>query len=225
MKIDVITALPELVKGFLTESILRIGQEKGIIEINVHDLRDWTTDKHRTVDDTAYGGGPGMIMKIEPFAKAISDLRTDVSTVIFPTPEGRVYDQKSAHALAEKEHLILVCGHYKGVDARVDNYVDMKISVGDYILTGGELPAAVITDSVCRLIPGVISDIGSAMSDSFENGLLDCSYYTRPPLYEGHEVPPVLISGNHKMIDEWRYNDSLRRTEELRPDLLKKLKK
>lgn len=222
MKIDIVTALPELLTGFVGESILRIGQEKGLIELKVHDLRDWTDDRHRTVDDSPYGGGPGMIMKVEPFVKAIRDLKTPKSTVIMPTPAGEVYSQMIAREFLELEHMIIICGHYKGIDARIENYIDRFISTGDYILTGGELPAAMIADSVCRLIPGVISDIGSADSDSFENGLLDCGYYTRPPVFEGHEVPEVLMSGNHKSIDKWRMNDSLERTGLKRPDLFEK---
>ncbi len=222
MKIDIVTALPELLTGFVGESILRIGQEKGLIELKVHDLRDWTADRHRTVDDSPYGGGPGMIMKVEPFVKAIRDLKTPKSTVIMPTPAGEVYSQMIARELLELEHMIIICGHYKGIDARIEHYIDRFISTGDYILTGGELPAAMIADSVCRLIPGVISDIGSADSDSFENGLLDCGYYTRPPVFEGHEVPEVLMSGNHKSIGKWRMNDSLERTGLKRPDLFEK---
>jgi len=220
MKIDIITALPELVKGFTENSMLKIGQDKGLLDIRVHDLRDWTNDKHKTVDDSPYGGGPGMIMKVEPFVKAIRDLRTEESIVIMPTPAGDIYDQKTARNLSEEKHLIFICGHYKGIDGRIEHYVDRMISTGDYIVTGGELPAAVIADSVCRLIPGVISDIGSADSDSFENGLLDCDYYTRPPVFEDYKVPEVLISGNHKAINEWRKNDSLERTKAKRPDLI-----
>ncbi len=219
MKIDIVTALPDLLAGFVRESILRIGQEKGLVELKVHDLRDWTSDRHRTVDDSPYGGGPGMIMKVGPFVDAIRDLRTDGTVVIMPTPAGEVYSQKTARELLELEHMIIICGHYKGIDARIERYIDRMISTGDYILTGGELPAAIIADSVCRLIPGVISDIGSADSDSFENGLLDCGYYTRPPVFEGHEVPGILVSGNHKAIEKWRLNDSLSRTKTARPDL------
>ncbi len=224
MKIDIITALPELLSGYVNGSILKIGRDKGIIDVRVHDLRDWTEDRHRTVDDSPYGGGPGMIMKIEPFVKAIRDLRTLKSVVIMPTPSGEVYDQNITREFLEMKHLIIICGHYKGIDARIEHYVDRFISAGDFILTGGELPAAMIADSVCRLIPGVISDIGSAESDSFENGLLDCGYYTRPPVFEEHEVPPVLISGNHKAIDKWRMADALERTRSKRPDLFEKYK-
>ena len=224
MKIDIVTALPELVNGWVNNSILRIGTGKGILDIRVHDLRDWTTDKHRTVDDSPYGGGPGMVMKVEPFTKAICDLKTKDSLVIMPTPEGEIYDQSITRSLVAERHLIFICGHYKGIDGRISNYVDRMISAGDFILTGGELVAAMIADSVCRLIPGVISDIGSANSDSFENGLLDCDYFTRPPLFEKHAVPDVLISGNHKAIEEWRKKNSFDKTARKRPDLIKKLK-
>jgi tRNA (guanine37-N1)-methyltransferase len=225
MKIDIITALPELLTGYMEGSMLKIGSDKGLLNIKVHDLRNWTNDKHRTVDDTPYGGGPGMIMKVEPFVKAIRDLRTEESIIIMPTPTGEVYDQKSARNLSNQKHLIIICGHYKGIDGRIDNYVDKFISVGDYIVTGGELPAAIIADSVCRLVPGVISDIESANSDSFENDLLDCDYYTRPPVFENYTVPDVLISGNHKAINEWRKNDSLEKTKSRRPDLINKFNK
>ncbi|MBU4487165.1 MAG: tRNA (guanosine(37)-N1)-methyltransferase TrmD [Candidatus Delongbacteria bacterium] len=220
MKIDIITALPELLTSYLNNSILKIGSEKGLLKIGIHDLRNWTNDKHRTVDDSPYGGGPGMIMKIEPFVKAIRDLKKNDSIVIMPTPSGETYNQKTARQLSYEEHLIIICGHYKGIDGRIENFVDKLISIGDFILTGGELPAAIITDSVCRLIPGVISDIESANSDSFENDLLDCDYFTRPPVFENYAVPEVLISGNHKAINEWRKNDSVEKTKNRRPDLI-----
>ena len=222
MKIDIISAHPDMFEGFLDHSILKIGKDKGLIEIIVHDLRKWTEDKHQTVDDTPYGGGPGMIMKIEPFYKAISELRKKDSYIILTTPTGIKYDQQQAHKLLNYRHVIIICGHYKGIDARIDNFIDSKLSIGDYILTGGELPAAIVVDSVCRLIPGVISDIDSALSDSFENGLLDCSYYTRPSDFMGLKVPEVLLSGNHKKIEEWRYNDSMETTRKNRPELLQK---
>jgi tRNA (guanine37-N1)-methyltransferase len=225
MKIDIVTAIPELVSGFVHNSILSIAEEKGLADVRVHNLRDWTTDKRRTVDDSPFGGGPGMIMKIEPFVRAIRDLRTERSTVIMPTPQGEIYDQSVARSFLSEEHLIIICGHYKGIDGRINNYVDRMISAGDYILTGGELAAAMIADSVCRLIPGVISDIGSANSDSFENGLLDCDYFTRPAVFEDHSVPKVLLSGDHKAINEWRQKDSLEKTKKSRPDLIEKLKK
>lgn len=225
MKIDIISAHPDMFEGFLDHSILKIGKDKGLAEITVHDLRKWTEDKHNTVDDTPYGGGPGMIMKIEPFYNAITELKQEDSFVILTTPAGEKYDQEKAHNFLYYKHLIIVCGHYKGIDARIDNFIDMKLSVGDYILTGGELPAAIIVDSVCRLIPGVISDLDSALSDSFENGLLDCSYFTRPNEFMGLKVPEVLISGNHKKIDEWRINNSIEITKRYRPELLKKINK
>lgn len=221
MKIDIISAHPDMFKGFLDHSILKIGKDKGLTDIKVHDLRKWTEDKHKTVDDTPYGGGPGMIMKIEPFYKAIMELKQKDSYIILTTPAGIKYEQETAHKFLDYRHLIIICGHYKGIDARIDNFIDLKLSVGDYILTGGELPAAIIVDSVCRLIPGVISDLDSALSDSFENGLLDCSYYTRPNEFMGLKVPEVLISGNHKKIDEWRANDSIEITKKNRPELLK----
>lgn len=225
MKIDIITCLPELLTSYIDGSMLKIGREKGLVDIRVHYLREWTTDKHRTTDDSPYGGGPGMIMKIDPLVKAIRDVKTEDSVVIYPAPTGTVYDQKTARELSELKHLIIICGHYKGIDGRIENFVDRMISVGDYILTGGELAAMIIADSVCRLIPGVISDIGSADTDSFENGLLDCDYFTKPTVFEGLAVPEVLINGNHKAINEWRKNDSLEKTKVKRPDLYDKFKK
>lgn len=222
MKIDIVSAVPQLLDGILNESILKRGMEKSLIEINIHDLRKWTSDKHKTVDDTPYGGGPGMILKAEPYYLAIEELKTGDSLVIITTPRGKVLKQPVVHELLQNKHLIILCGHYKAMDERIYNFVDLELSIGDYILTGGEIPAAAIVDSVCRLVPGVISDIDSALSDSFENTLLDCSYYTRPYEFKGVKVPDTLISGNHKKIDEWRLSDSIEITKKKRPDLYEK---
>lgn len=219
MKIDIITALPEILESMVNSSILKRGMEKGLVEINIRNLRDWTEDRHNTVDDTPYGGGPGMVMKVEPIYKAIKDLREPESLVILTSPRGKVLEQALVRELLEYKHLIILCGHYKELDERVRKYVDMEISVGDFILTGGEIPAALITDAVTRLIPGVISDIESANSDSFENGLLDCAYYTRPQEFDNETVPEVLVNGNHKLIDKWRHESSLEITKRYRPDL------
>ncbi|HQO08677.1 MAG TPA: tRNA (guanosine(37)-N1)-methyltransferase TrmD [Clostridiales bacterium] len=225
MKIDIITCLPELLSSYIDGSMLKIGRDKGLLDIRVHCLRDWATDKRRTTDDSPYGGGPGMIMMIGPIVRALKDLRTDDTVVIYPAPEGKIYDQQTARELSKMKHLIFICGHYKGIDARINHFVDRTISLGDYILTGGELPAAIISDSVCRLIPGVMSDIGSADTDSFENGLLDCDYFTKPAVFEGLNVPEILCGGNHKAIDKWRMNNSIEKTKVKRPDLYEKYNK
>ncbi len=237
MKIDIISVVPKLLESFLFESIIKRGIDKSLVEINVHDLRDWAFDKHKTVDDTPYGGGAGMIMKIDPLVLAIKDLKSRVvskddnkekstitTNIILTSPRGRVYNQSITNEFLEFDHLIIICGHYKGVDERIYNYIDNEISIGDYILTGGEIPAAIITDSVVRLIPGVISDISSANTDSFSmesnSNLLDCGYYTRPVEFDGHKVPDVLMNGNHKLIDEWKKENSAEKTKLSRPDLL-----
>ncbi len=239
MKIDIISVVPKLLESFLFESIIKRGIDKSLVEISVHDLREWALDKHKTVDDTPYGGGAGMVMKIDPLVLAINDLKSRVAiikkednddviiktSVILTSPRGRVYNQSITKELLNNyNHLIIICGHYKGVDERIYNYIDDEISIGDFILTGGEIPAAVITDSIVRLIPGVISDIASANSDSFSSeensNLLDCGYYTRPVEFEGHKVPEVLTNGNHKLIENWKKENSLEKTKLSRPDLL-----
>ncbi len=223
MRIDVITAFPPLFQGPLSESILKRAQEGKYVEIVVHDLRAYAHDKHRTLDDSPYGGGAGMILKPEPLFECIEKLQAErqYDQVILTTPAGAVYDQNACKRLSMHENLIIICGHYKGVDQRViDALVTMEISIGDYVLTGGELAAAVIIDSVVRLIPGVIGDGESLLTDSFMEGELDCPYYTRPPEFRGMSVPEDLLSGDHKRVSAWRSRASRAMTRERRPDLL-----
>jgi tRNA (guanine37-N1)-methyltransferase len=223
MRIDVITGHPPLFAGPLSESIVKRAQEGGYAQIVLHDIRDYTHDRHRTIDDTPYGGGAGMILKPEPLFECIEALQNErpYDQVILTTPAGKVYDQSLCKRLSMHENLIVICGHYKGIDQRViDQLVTMELSIGDYVLTGGELAAAVIIDSVVRLIPGVIGDGESLLSDSFMDGELDCPYYTRPPEYRGQRVPEDLLSGDHKRVEQWRRKASARLTRERRPDLL-----
>ena len=225
MRIDVITAFPELVKSPLQESILKRAQEKGLVTIVIHDLRDFTMDRHHQVDDYPYGGGSGMILKPEPFFRAydkiVAEFPSEKRKVIFMSPQGKTFHQKMANELTKWEHLIFLCGHYKGVDERVmESLVTDEISIGDYVLTGGELPALVVIDAVVRLIPDVIGDFQSAATDSFQQGLLDYPHYTRPEEYRGSRVPEILLSGHHQKIDEWRKEQALKKTREKREDLL-----
>lgn len=223
MRIDVITAFPPLLQGPLSESILRRAQDAGHVEIVVHDLRAHAHDKHRTLDDTPYGGGAGMILKPEPLFECIETLQAQrhYDAVILTSPAGTVHTQHLCKRLSMMENLIIICGHYKGVDQRViDALVTMEISIGDYVLTGGELAAAVIIDSMVRLIPGVIGDGESMLTDSFMEGELDCPYYTRPPEFRGMPVPEDLLSGDHKRVAAWRARAARRLTSERRPDLL-----
>lgn len=222
MRIDIITGLPKLLESPLQESILKRAQEKKKVEIIVHDLRGFTHDKHKTIDDTPYGGGPGMVLKPEPMFECIESLTADrkYDEVIFLTPDGEPFNQRLANELSLKSNLILICGHYKGVDERVrKSLVTREISIGDYVLTGGELAAAVIVDAIVRLVPGVLNDSGSALSDSFQDGLLGAPEYTRPAEYRGMKVPEVLLSGNHSEIQEWRQQERLERTKARRKDL------
>ena len=219
MRIDILTLFPHMFDGFVTESIIKRAIDKGIVEINVHNFRDYSLDPHGNVDDTPYGGGAGMVLMCQPIFDCIKNIKTDDSLVIMLTPEGRVYNQKMAYELSNKKHLILLCGHYEGFDERIKSICDMFISVGDFILTGGEIPSMLIADSVIRLLPGVI-DSSSLESESFNNKLLDYPTYTKPRVYEGMEVPSVLLSGDHKKIAEYRLNEQLKKTKELRPDLL-----
>lgn len=219
MKIDVITLFPEVFGPAFTSSMLGRAQQAGHATLRAHDLRSFTTDKHRTVDDTPYGGGAGMVLKPDPIFSAIEHLRGPASQVIFLTPQGTPYTQAHAVRLAQKEHLILLCGHYEGVDERVLSVVDERISIGDYILTGGEPAAWVIVDSVVRLIPGVLSE-ASLERESFNEGLLEGPQYTRPPVFRGMEVPAELLSGNHEAIRRQRRKEALRRTLHIRPDLV-----
>ena len=225
MRIDIITVLPELLESPLNHSILKRAQDKGLAEIHIHNLRDFSEDKHRRVDDYQFSKGAGMVMAVQPIEKAIETLRKerDYDEIIYTTPDGKLYDQKEANTLSLKKNIIILCGHYKGIDQRArDLFITKEISIGDYVLTGGELAAAVITDSVVRLIPGVLSDETSALTDSFQDNLLSPPVYTRPAEYRGLKVPEILLSGNDKLIDEWKHSQSVERTKKLRPDLYKK---
>ena len=220
MRIDVITIFPDLIRDVLKYSIPRRAIDAGLIDILAHDLRDHADDKHKTIDDTPYGGGAGMIFKPEPIARAIEALPTG-GRVIFLTPEGRQFTQSVANELSLSDHLVLLCGHYRGIDERVrESYVDDEISIGDYVLSGGELPALILIDALIRLIPGAIGNAESALEDSFQNGLLDCAWYTRPREFEGLTVPEALLSGDHKKVAQWRRDNARQRTLERRPDLL-----
>ena len=223
MRIDIITVLPQLLEGPLNHSIVKRAREKGLVDLHVHDLRDFSQDKHRRVDDYAFGGEAGMVMSIEPIERAISQLSSqrEYDEIIYTSPDGSRFNQREANRLALAGNLLILCGHYKGIDQRIrDHLVSCEISIGDYVLTGGELAAAVITDSVVRLLPGAISDETSALSDSFQDGLLAPPVYTRPADYKGWKVPDILLSGHAAKIDQWKHEQSLERTRKLRPDLL-----
>ncbi|MEX1055664.1 MAG: tRNA (guanosine(37)-N1)-methyltransferase TrmD [Rhodothermales bacterium] len=227
MRIDIVTALPGIVSGPLQHSILGRAGRKGLVDIRVHDIRDYSTDKHRQIDDYPYGGGAGMVLKPEPIFRCIEHIlegeEQAVDEVIFLTPDGEVFSQEIATELSLKRHVVLLAGHYKGVDQRVrDVLVTREISIGDYVLSGGELPALVIVDAVVRLIPGVLGDAESALSDSFQNGVLDAPVYTRPAEFRGMEVPDILLSGDHEKVEDWREEQRLIRTKVRRPDLLEK---
>lgn len=223
MRIDILTVLPEMLESPLGCSIIERAQRKGLVEICVHNLRDYSTNKHRKVDDYPFGGQAGMVMQIEPIDRAISALKAerDYDEVIFTSPDGDLFDQPTANALSLLDNIIILCGHYKGVDHRVrEHLVTREISIGDYVLTGGEIPAAVITDSIVRLLPGAIGDEQSALSDSFQDNLLSAPVYTRPAVYKGWEVPEILLSGHQARIDQWRHDQAVERTRRLRPGLL-----
>ncbi|MBD5207225.1 MAG: tRNA (guanosine(37)-N1)-methyltransferase TrmD [Bacteroidales bacterium] len=225
MRIDILTVVPEMLDSFIHTSILQRAQDKGLVEIHVHNLRDYTTNKHRKVDDYPFGGEAGMVMQIQPIDACISRLKEEreYDEVIFVSPDGETLDQPMANSLSLLNNVIILCGHYKGVDWRVrEHLVTKEISIGDYVLTGGELPAAVITDAMVRLIPGVIGDEQSALSDSFQDNLLAPPVYSRPAEYKGWRVPDILLSGHEAKIAEWRYEQALERTRRLRPDLLDK---
>lgn len=227
MKIDILTIFPGMFQGPFQESLLKKAQDKGILELNTVDIRDFATDKHKKVDDYPYGGGVGMVMKPEPIFAAWEAVTADQEVksrkTILLCPQGEVFTQKKAEELAHCEHLILICGHYEGVDERVRQFlVDEEISIGDYILTGGEIPAMVLVDAVSRLIPGVVGTYSSVEQDTFSDGLLEYPQYTRPREFRGHKVPDVLLSGNHEEIRKWRRQESLLRTKRRRPDLLEK---
>ena len=224
MRIDIITVMPEMLVSPLNTSILKRAQDKGLVEIVIHDLRDYTLDKHRRVDDYPFGGEAGMGMQIEPVDRAISHLKSqrEYDEVIFTSPDGEVLNQPMANSLSLAKNLIILCGHYKGIDYRIrEHLITKEISIGDYVLTGGELPAAVIADAVVRLIPGAIGDEQSALSDSFQDNLLAPPVYTRPAEYKGWKVPEILLSGHEAKISEWKHEMSVKRTMQLRPDLLK----
>ena len=221
MRIDILTVLPEMLESPLNCSILKRAQAKGLAEIVVHDIRDYTLDKHRKVDDYPFGGEAGMVMKIEPIDRCITSLKEQrhYDDVIFVTPDGEQFTQKMANTFSLAENLNILCGHYKGIDYRIrEHFVTKEITIGDYVLTGGELPAAIITDAIVRVIPGAIGDEQSALSDSFQDNLLAPPVYTRPAVYNGWEVPEILLSGNQAKIDEWKHNIAVERTKALRPD-------
>ncbi len=223
MRIDIITVLPELLESPLNTSILKRAQEKGLVEVVVHNLRDYSTNKQKSVDDYAFGGGAGMVMQIQPIADCIEKLKAKrtYDEIIYMTPDGETMKQGMVNTLSLKENLIILAGHYKGVDQRVrDLFITKEISIGDFVLTGGELPAVLLADAVIRLIPGVIGDETSALTDSFQDNLLAPPVYTRPEEYRGLKVPEVLLSGDHKKIEAWREDQAFKRTAERRPDLL-----
>jgi tRNA (guanine37-N1)-methyltransferase len=225
MRIDIVTGLPEILNGPLRESIIKRSQENGSVTITIHNLRDYTHDRHKTVDDTPYGGGAGMVLKPEPIFECIETLQNQrrYDEIIFMTPDGERFTQSHATELSLTENIIILCGHYKGIDERVRQaLVTREISIGDYVLTGGELAAAVVVDAVVRLLPGALHDSTSAMTDTFQDNLLGAPVYTRPPEYRNMKVPDVLLTGNHQAIEEWRQDQRLKRTAERRPDLLKK---
>ncbi len=224
MKIDIISAVPDLLISPLTNSIPKRAVNKGLVEINFHNLHDYGTGKYQQIDDSPFGGGAGMVLMPEPLAQCIESLKKDTlyNEIIYLTPDGVTFDQKMANSLSLVDNLIFICGHYKGIDQRIrDIYVTKEISLGDFVLSGGEIAACAIVDAIVRLIPGVIGNEESALSDSFQDNLLAPPLYTRPETFQDLKVPSVLLSGNHKLIDEWRFEQSIERTENLRPDLLK----
>jgi len=224
MRIDIITVLPQMLESPLNCSILKRAQDKGLCTIAVHDLRDYTTNRYRKVDDYPFGGDAGMVIQIEPVDRCISALKAerDYDEVIFTAPDGEILSQPMANSLSLLNNIIILCGHYKGIDYRIrEHLITKEISIGDYVLTGGEMPAAIITDAIVRLIPGAIGDEQSALTDSFQDNLLEPPIYTRPATYNGWSVPPILLSGHEAKIDEWKHEQSLERTARLRPDLLK----
>ncbi|MFM2038516.1 MAG: tRNA ((37)-N1)-methyltransferase TrmD [Bacteroidota bacterium] len=223
MRIDIITVLPKLFEGPFSDSILKRAQDKGLVEIHLHNLRDYSTDKHRNVDDYQYGGGAGMVLRIEPIAACINQLKSEreYDEIVYMTPDGKVLEQTTSNQMSTLKNIMILCGHYKGVDERVRNlYITREISIGSYVLSGGELAAAVLVDSIIRLIPGVLGDETSALTDSFQDRLLAPPVYTRPIEFQGHKVPDILISGDFRAIDTWRDEQAYKRTQERRPDLL-----
>jgi tRNA (guanine37-N1)-methyltransferase len=225
MRIDIITVLPELIEGFLGESIIGRARKSGLADIHIHNLRDYTNDKHKKVDDYPFGGFAGMVMKCQPIDACISKLKSerDYDEIIFTTPDGQQFDQTMANDLSMKKNIIILCGHYKGIDYRIrEHLISKEVSIGDFVLTGGELAAACMTDAIVRVIPGAIGDEQSALSDSFQDNLLAAPVYTRPADYNGWKVPEILLSGHEAKIKEWELQQAFERTKMLRPDLLKK---
>lgn len=226
MRIDIITVLPELIESPFNHSILKRAKEKGLAEIEIHNLRDYSTNKHKRVDDYAFSGGAGMVLQIEPIDRAITDLKSkrEYDEIIYTSPDGVVFEQSLANQMSALQNIIILCGHYKGIDHRIrEHFITKEISIGNFVMTGGELAAAVIADSIIRLIPGVISDETSALSDSFQDNLLAPPVYTRPAEYKGWKVPEILLSGNSKEIEKWQMEQAIERTKQLRPELYKKL--
>ena len=221
MRIDILTLFPEICRAPLSESMMKRAQTSGAVELAIHNIRDWTTDKHHVADAAPFGGRPGMVMKPEPVFAAVESLRQENSTVLLMTPQGRRFSQSLAAEYAQHPHLIIICGHYEGIDHRVtEHLVDVEISIGDYVLTNGAIAAVVIVDAIVRLLPGVLGHEGSAANDSFSGGLLEAPQYTRPAEFRGWKIPEVLLSGNHAEIAAWREREALKRTEQNRPDLL-----
>jgi tRNA (guanine37-N1)-methyltransferase len=226
MRIDIVTLFPEICRAPLTESIMKRAQEKGVLDLHIRNLRDWTTDKHHVVDDAPFGGGQGMVMKPDPIFAAVEELKSKVenrkSKIVLMSPAGRRFDQQLAEQLSQQAHLIIISGHYEGVDHRViEHLIDLEISIGDYVLTNGAIAAVVLVDAIVRLLPGALGDEQSAADDSFSNGLLEAPQYTRPAEFRGWKVPEVLLSGNHAEIAKWRKDQAIKRTRENRPDLLR----
>ena len=221
MKIDILTLFPEQYQDFLGTSIIKRAIQNNLVEINVHNIRDYSKDPHKKVDDYGYGGGQGMVLMPQPIFDAVDDLKKEESKILLMTPQGKQYTQKQAYDLAQYKHLIIICGHYEGFDERIRTLADLELSIGDYVLTGGELPSMVITDSIVRLLDGVINE-ASHQEDSFNDGLLDYPVYTKPVEYRGLKVPDVLLSGHHENIKKWRQEQQLERTKQRRPDLLEK---
>lgn len=223
MRIDILSAVPSLMNSFFEHSILQRAKNKGLLEIHLHNIRDYATNKHKQIDDYQFGGGAGMVMMIEPIMRCIKQLQAErtYDEIIYMTPDGELLNQRTVNGLSLKENIIILCGHYKGIDERLrEHLVTREISIGSYVLSGGELPAAVLVDAIGRLIPGVLSDETSALTDSFQDNLLAPPVYTRPADYNGWKVPEILLSGNDRLIEDWRYQQALERTQKRRPDLL-----
>ncbi len=221
MKIDILTLFPSMFDGFINESIIKRAIDKKLVEINIYNIRDYSLDPHKKVDDYGFGGGAGMVLMPQPIFDAVDAIKTKDSKIILMTPQGEKYNQEKAYALTHEKHLIIICGHYEGFDERIRSIVDMELSIGDFVLTGGEIPAMAISDSIIRLIDGVIEE-ESHINDSFNNNLLDYPVYTHPSDFRGMKVPDVLLSGHHENINKWRKNEQIKRTKERRPDLLEK---